>query len=102
MTKDLTKIFGEIDTFLYRYKEGVQNEKTSTGGTNNELGKTDDKNHVGIMAQELRDNPLTKDCVIEDENGHLEVDTNRLTLTIAGVLAQLCKKVEELEKVVKA
>ena len=69
---------------------------------NNELGKTDDKNHVGIMAQELRDNPLTKDCVIEDENGHLEVDTNRLTLTLAGVLAQLCKKVEELEKVVKA
>ena len=102
MTKDLTNIFGEIDTFLYRYKDDIQNEKTGSGLTNNELRKTDNKNHVGIMAQELRDNPLTKDCVTEDENGHLEVDTNRLTLTLAGVLAQLCKKVEELEKVVKA
>lgn len=101
MIKDITKIFGDINTFLYRYKDNIQNEKTSLGLTNNELGKTDDKNHIGIMAQELMGNPLTKDCVIEDEKGYLEVDTNRLTLTIAGVLAQLCKKVEELEKVVK-
>lgn len=101
MIKDITNIFGDIDSFLYRYKDDVQKEKTESGLTNNEIGKTDDKNHVGVMAQELRDNPLTSDCVIEDENGHLEVDTSRLTLTIAGVLAQLCKKVEEIEKAMK-
>ena len=90
MTKDLTKIFADIDTFLYKYKDDVQEAY-------NESGKTDDKMHVGVMAQDLQDNPITRDCVREDENGLLEVDTQRLCLTLAGIVAQLCKKVEELE-----
>ena len=90
MTKDLTKIFADIDTFLYKYKDDVQE-------VYNDSGVTDDKMHIGVMAQELLENPLTRDCVIQDENGMLEVNTMRLTLTLAGIVAQLCKKVEGLE-----
>ena len=89
MTKDITTIFSDIDTFLYKYNKKAQEDYAQ-----------DDKDHIGVMAQELQENPLTKDCVETNADGKLFVNTDRLTLTLAGVLAQLCKKVEELEKVV--
>lgn len=97
MKKDLTEIFADIDTYLYKYTNEAQEMRTENGSSYNDEGRTDDKEHIGIMAQELLKNPITKDCVITDENGKLAVDTSRLTLTLAGVLAQVCKKVEELE-----
>ena len=61
----------------------------------------DDKEHIGVMAQELAENPVTSATVEPNENGILEVDAEKLCLTLAAVVSELCKKVGELEFEIK-
>jgi hypothetical protein len=49
------------------------------------------------MAQELQGNPLTAPAVKTDEKGNLALDTGRLTSINTAMIAELCKKVMELE-----
>ena len=83
--------FARINAYLYKYKPEA---RAAYGG---EKG-VDDRVHVGVMAQELAENPVTESTVSEDENGFLQVDTRQLCLTLAAVVSDLSRRVLELEE----
>lgn len=84
----------KIDAYLYNYTQKAQSMYGENKGV-------DDKEHVGVLAQELAENPVTSATVEPDENGMLEVDAEKLCLTLAAVVSELCKKVGELEFEIK-
>jgi hypothetical protein len=54
-----------------------------------------EQEHIGPMAQEIEQvNPA---CVVETEEGVKTVDTSRLALMNAGVIAQLARDIKKLE-----
>jgi hypothetical protein len=83
-------MMAQIDSYLYKYKPEAQEEYAGTGMMN-------DDNNLGVMAQELQENPLTAPAVKTDEKGNLALDTGRLTSINTAMIAELCKKVMELE-----
>ena len=83
-------LMAEIDSYLYQYTPEAQKEYAGTGMMN-------DKNNLGVMAQDLQKNPLTEPAVIEDEKGNLALDSGRLASINTAVIAELCKKVMDLE-----
>jgi len=83
-------MMAQIDSYLYNYKPEAQEEYAGTGMMNND-------NNLGVMAQELQENPLTAPAVKTDEKGNLALDTGRLTSINTAMIAELCKKVMELE-----
>ena len=91
---DLTNEFAKIDAYVFKYNQKAQELYGGERGV-------DDNSHVGVMAQELAENPITENAVIEDENGYLELDTNKLVMALTAVVSDLCKKIGELEFDVK-
>jgi len=99
--KRLAKLFGEggaldafskIDAYVYNYNDKA---KQLYG---NERG-VDDETHFGPMAQDLAKNPVTEGTVHTDpETGYLNVDTKQLTLTNTAMIAQMARKINELEE----
>lgn len=61
----------------------------------------DDSQHIGVIAQELDENPVTEGTVKTNENGDLEVDTRHLTFADTAAIAELSRRVLALEEVVK-
>ena len=87
--------FGKINAYVFKYKpEAQEMYKDKNVGV-------DDKQHVGVMAQELAANPMTNSSVNKDSNGFLEVDTKSLTMTNTAMIAELARKVSELETKLK-
>lgn len=94
--KDLDPIdcFAQIDSYLYRYKPGVVDAYNGQ-----EKGSpVNDEQNFGVMAQDLQANPLTRAAVEEDNNGYLMLDGGRLSSINTAMIAELCKKVKELEE----
>lgn len=88
--KSISEIFSNIDGYLYNYNERAKQLYDKSVGV-------DDNTHIGVMAQELAENPVTKTAVQEDENGYLEIDTKELIMTLTAVTADLAKRVEDIE-----
>ena len=61
----------------------------------------DDNQHIGVTAQELEANPITKGAVKTNENGDLEVDTRHLTFADTAAIGELSRRVLALEEAVK-
>ena len=96
----LKNIFGEetpIDCFAkihsYEFKYTPQAQEMMQGRNH-----VDDKEHLGVMAQELLMNPATSACVIKDTDGFLKVDTAQLTMANTATIAELSRKVQQLEQ----
>lgn len=96
----LKDIFGEetpIDCFAkihsYEFKYTPQAQEIMQGKDH-----VDDKEHLGVMAQELLMNPATSACVIKDTDGFLKVDTAQLTMANTATIAELSRKVQQLEQ----
>lgn len=96
----LKDIFGEetpIDCFAkihsYEFKYTPQAQEMMQGKDH-----VDDKEHLGVMAQELLANPATSACVIKDTDGFLKVDTAQLTMANTATIAELSRKVQKLEE----
>ena len=96
----LKDIFGEetpIDCFAkihsYEFKYTPQAQEMMQGKDH-----VDDKEHLGVMAQELLMNPATSACVIKDMDGFLKVDTAQLTMANTATIAELSRKVQQLEQ----
>ena len=96
----LKDIFGEeapIDCFAkihsYEFKYTPQAQEMMQGKDH-----VDDKEHFGVMAQELLMNPATSACVIKDTDGFLKVDTAQLTMANTATIAELSRKVQQLEQ----
>ena len=95
----LKDIFGEetpIDCFAkihsYEFKYTPQAQEMMQGKDH-----VHDKEHLGVMAQELLMNPATSACVIKDTDGFLKVDTAQLTMANTATIAELSRKVHQLE-----
>ena len=61
----------------------------------------DDNQHIGVIAQELEENPITEGAVKTNENGDLEVDTRHLTFADTAAIGELSRRVLALEDAVK-
>lgn len=86
--------FGKINAYMFKYKPEAQQ-----AFKDKDLG-VDDKVHVGVMAQELKSNPITSSTVNSDPmSGILTVDTKQLTMTNTAMIAELTRKVDMLEKI---
>lgn len=83
------KQYANLNAYLYKYKPDLV--KTARG----RLGM-DNKEHVGVMAQELEKNPVTAGAV-HDDNGVKTVDTRQLTMANTATLADIAKEVEKLK-----
>lgn len=87
---DIVEDFAKIDAYLFKYKPQAQEELP---------GQTDDKNHVGVMAQELAQTETTKDTVdVNPETGYMELDIPSLVMTLTATCAELSKRVLALEE----
>jgi hypothetical protein len=86
MSKNVSDALKNIDTFLYKYKKSAQD---SYG--------VDDKKHVGIVAQQLEQNPVTESAVVTMEDGHKEVDIKELTMQNTAMLADVVRRIEAIE-----
>lgn len=89
---DLINLFSKIGSYEFNY-----NDKAKALNPNGE-NHVDNKRHVGVMAQELEKNPATNAVINTDKNGYKAVDTAQLTLTNTAVLADVCRRLEALEK----
>jgi len=86
---DLLDAIADIDAYRFKYKEGADKIDPNA---------TPDKEHVGVMAQELAANPATKDVVEQDpESGYLTVNIKDLTMETFALVTELARRVRELE-----
>lgn len=104
--KDLKAIYGDniddkiIENFAklsaidFQYTPEAQAEYT------NELN-VDDKEHIGVIAQELENNEVTEGAVEHNENGDLTVNADQLTMADTAAIAELSRRVLALEQAVK-
>lgn len=93
---NLLSAIADLDEYVYKYKESAKNNPALEGKG------ADDGTFVGPMAQDLAENPVTKDCVHEDpESGFLTVDTKHLSLTEMSLITMLAKRVEAIEEILK-
>jgi len=86
-TDMISEVAQMINNYTYHYKPGV--------------GEDPSVEYSGPMAQELLQVDGYRSCVFED-NGILKVDTGRLALVNAGMIADLSKRLLMLEEFVKA
>ena len=85
--KNISDCLSNIDTFLYKYKESAQKDYGA-----------DDKEHIGVMAQQLEENPVTENAVITMDDGHKEIDIKELTAQNTALLADVVRRVKALEE----
>ena len=86
-------MMAQIDSYLYKYKPEAQEEYAGTGMMNNDT-------NLGVIAEQMNENPLTKPAVTTDDKGNLALDGGRLSSINTAVISELCRKVMELESIV--
>lgn len=86
--------FAKISAIDFTYKPEAQEEYNGEKGVDN-------KEHIGVIAQELATNEATKGTVAQNENGDLEVDTRHLTFADTAAIAELSRRVLALEEAIK-
>lgn len=89
---DLIDLFSKIGSYEFNYTDKAK--ALYPNGSHH----VDNKRHVGVMAQELEKNPATNAVINTEKNGYKTVDTAQLTLTNTAVLADVCRRLEALEK----
>lgn len=80
--ESLVELFSKLDAYDFKYKEQID----------------DDREYIGVMAQQLESNPITEQAVIEDENGIKGLDTHALVSVDTAVLTDVCKRLLALEE----
>ena len=86
--------FARIAAIDFKYKPEAQEKYNGAHGV-------DDKEHTGVIAQELAETKSTESTVKPDENGNLSVDTQQLTMTNTAAIAELSRRVLTLETALK-
>ena len=86
--------FAKISAISFKYTDEAQEKYNGEKGV-------DDDQHIGIIAQELQNNPATEGTVEQNENGDLEVDTQHLTFADTAAIGELSRRVLALEEAVK-
>lgn len=89
--KSISECLDGINSYLFRYKPEYQKEY-------NDKGLTDDKLHLGCMAQELEENPLTESAVVENEDGIKTVDTRQVAMIDLALITDINNRLKRLEE----
>ena len=90
---DAIEAFARLDSIKFTY-----NDKAKEIHPNEENGVDNDQ-HYGIKAQDLEKNPFTAAVVSEDPNGYKQIDPAELTSANTAVIAEICKRLLIIEKV---
>ena len=90
-TDDIVKLFSHINSYEFKYTPKALRLYNGTKGV-------DEGTNIGVMAQELEENPVTENTVINDENGYKNIETNKLVATDTAVLADVCKRLIAIEE----
>ena len=90
-TDDIVELFSHINSYEFKYTPKALRLYNGTKGV-------DEGTNIGVMAQELEENPVTENTVIDDENGYKNIETNKLATTEAAVLADVCKRLIAIEE----
>lgn len=93
--EDIISTFAKIKSIQFTY-----NDKAKEVHPNGE-NQVDDDLHLGVKAQDLEKNPLTASTVSEDNSGYKQVNTEELTMANSAVIAEICRRLEVIEKVLK-
>lgn len=89
LTDAMIENFAKIKTLDFHYKPEIAEA----------IG--DDKQHIGVSAQNLEENPITEGCVEETEDGKKIVDTRHLTAANTAVLSEVCKALMDITERLK-
>lgn len=89
---DIVANFAKLNAYEFKYKPEALRLYDGKMGV-------DEGTNVGVMAQELEDNPVTENIVTENENGHKVLDEKKLTATNSAVLSDVCKRLINIEKI---
>ena len=87
---DLVEAMARLNAYDFTYTPEAQ-------AMNDPTCSIDDDEHIGILAQELKANPITESTV-KQIGDYLAVDTKELTMVNTAVLTSICKKLQELEQ----
>ena len=90
-TDDIVKLFSRLNSYKFKYTPEALKLYNGTKGV-------DEGTNIGVMAQELEENPVTANMVVEDENGYKNIQTDKLAATDAAVLADVCKRLIAIEE----
>lgn len=90
---DAIEAFAKLDSIQFTY-----NDKAKEVHPNEENGVDNDL-HYGIKAQDLEKNPFTAAVVSKDPEGFKQIDPAELTAANTGVIAEICKRLLIIEKV---
>lgn len=85
----LSKMIEGIDSYKFEYTPEAQKEYPN---------EADGDAHIGVLAQQLEDNPVTAGSVVTDENGIKHVDTKELTLEQMAIIADMARRISTLEE----
>ena len=88
---DIIDLFSKINAYDFAYTDKAKDLYLGNKGVDND-------EHVGVMAQELQQNPITDSTVVKDENGYLSIDTKELTMADTAVLSDVCKRLLQIEE----
>ena len=88
---DIINLFSKINAYDFAYTDKAKDLYLGNKGVDND-------EHVGVMAQELQQNPITDSTVAKDENGYLSIDTKELTMADTAVLSDVCKRLLQVEE----
>ena len=92
----LKEVYGEdMPVECFRNIRGYTFEYTPQA---QEIGAGDNNQHYGVMAQNLEENPLTRQAVnIDRETGFKTVDTRELTTINTAALGSMAREITELK-----
>lgn len=88
---DIIDLFSKINAYDFAYTDKAKDLYLGNKGVDND-------EHVGVMAQELQQNPITDSTVTKDKNGYLSIDTKELTTADTAVLSDVCKRLLQIEE----
>ena len=88
---NIIDLFSKINAYDFAYTDKAKDLYLGNKGVDND-------EHVGVMAQELQQNPITDSTVAKDENGYLSIDTKELTMADTAVLSDVCKRLLQVEE----
>ena len=88
---DIIDLFSKVNAYDFAYTDKAKDLYLGNKGVDND-------EHVGVMAQELQQNPITDSTVAKDENGYLSIDTKELTMADTAVLSDVCKRLLQVEE----
>ena len=85
----ISELVESIQPYIYKYTDEAQDTYPN---------ETDDKERVGLLAQDLEKNPITAGSVMEDKNGIKHVNGAQLAMEAIALISDMSKRISEIEE----